>query len=98
MVLSNELLGQLFMAYHLDMPSEAKNNKVKVFGELDHFIFDENIISAAELLRLYKLYLPLLNQKEEIQNKKRSKKPVAEKDAFISRATFHILNGIKSSF
>ncbi len=31
--LNNELLGQLVMAYHLDMPSESKNSKTLVFGE-----------------------------------------------------------------
>jgi hypothetical protein len=97
-VLNNEMLGQLFMAYHLDMPSEAKNNKSKVFAELYDSIFDENIISAKELLRLYKLYIPLLERKKEIQKKKRNKESVAEKDAFVSRATFHILNGVKYLF
>lgn len=97
-VLDNELLGQLYMAYHLDMPSEAKNNKTKVFADLYDSIFDEKILSAAELLRLYKLYLPLLAYKKEIQSKKRKKEFVDEKEAFISRATFHILNGIKFLF
>jgi hypothetical protein len=97
-VLSNEVLGQLFMAYHLDMPSEAKNNKSKVFSELYDSIFDENVVNASELLRLYKLYLPLLEQKKEIQKKKRKKEPVIERDAFVSRATFHILSGTKYFF
>jgi len=97
-VINNELLGQLFMAYHLDMPSEAKNNKAKVFSDLYDSIFNEDIINAAELLRLYKLYIPLLDMKKDIQRKKRRKDPVNEKEAFISRATFHILNGIKYQF
>ncbi|MBN2589478.1 MAG: AIPR family protein [Sedimentisphaerales bacterium] len=97
-VLNNEILGQLFMAYHLDMPSEAKNSKSKVFSELYDLIFDENILNASELLRLYKLYLPLLERKKEIQRKKRRKEQFDEKEAFISRATFHILNGIKYLF
>ena len=97
-VLNNELLGQLFMAYHFDMPSEAKNSKVKVFSDMYDQIFDGNIISALELLRLYKLYLPLLKIKKQIQSKKRKKEHVDEKEAFVSRATFHILNGIKYLF
>lgn len=97
-VISNEILGQLYMAYHLDMPSEAKNTKSKVFSDSYDFIFNEDNINAVELLRLYKLYLPLLEMKKDIQKKKRRKEPVAEKDSFISRATFHILNGIKLQF
>lgn len=97
-VLNNELLGQLYMAYHLDMPSEAKNNKSKVFADAYDLIFDEEGITAVELLRLYKLYLPLLKQKKAIQQKKRKKERVAENEAFISRATFHILNGTKYLF
>lgn len=97
-VLNNEMLGQLFMAYHLDMPSEAKNNKSKVFTDLYESIFNETVISAEELLRLYNLYLPLLEKKKEIQKKKRKRINVPEKEAFISRATFHILNGAKYLF
>jgi hypothetical protein len=92
------LLGQLFMSYHLEMPSEARNSKSKVFSELYDTIFDENCITAPELLRLYNLYLPLLEQKKEIQKKKRKKEKVNEKEAFISRATFHILTAIKYLF
>jgi hypothetical protein len=97
-VLSNEILGQLFMAYHLEMPSEAKNNKSKVFSDLYDQIFDEMIINAEELLRLYDLYKPLLVQKKEVQKKKRKKELISEKEAFVSRAIFHIINGTKYFF
>lgn len=94
-VLNNELLGQLYMAYHLDMPSEAKNNKVKVFTDLYTDIFNEHEISAKKLLRVFQIYQPLLEKKKLIQSKKRKKENIDEKEAFVSRATFHILNGIK---
>lgn len=97
-VLNNEVLGQLYMAYHLDMPSEAKNSKSRVFTELYDTIFDENTLNATEFLRLYNLYFPLLERKKDIQRKKRRKDPVDEKEAFISRATFHIMNSIKLQF
>lgn len=97
-VLNNELLGQLYMAYHLDMPSEAKNNKTKVFNDLYDSIFDENILEARELLRLYKLYEPLIKRKKIIQRKKRNKEKVNEKEAFVSRALFHIVHGTKYFF
>ena len=97
-VLSNEILGQLFMAYHLEMPSEAKNSKTKVFSDKYDEIFDEMVINASELIRLHKLYLPLLSQKKEIQKKKRKKETISEKDAFVSRAIFHIISGTKYLF
>ncbi len=97
-VLNNELLGQLYMAYHLEMPSEAKNNKSRVFGDMYDLIFNENQINASKLLRLYKLYTPLLARKKEIQQKKRRREFVDEKEAFISRATFHIVSGTKFLF
>jgi hypothetical protein len=93
--LSNELLGQIYLAYYLDQPSEAKNNKNLVFIDKYDEIFDETKITAHDLLRLYKFYLPLLNMKKDIQRKKRRREAIEEKDAFISRATFHILNVIK---
>jgi hypothetical protein len=97
-VLNNELLGQLYMSYHLDMPSEAKNSKSKVFSEQYDLIFDENKITAKELIKLHKLYQPILAMKKKIQSKKRKKEPIEESMAFISRATFHILNGLKLLF
>lgn len=97
-VLNNEILGQLFMAYHLEMPSEAKNSKTKVFGELYDDIFNEDIIEAGELLRLFKLYKPLLEIKKEIQKKKRRKENIDEKSSFKSRAIFHIIYGTKILF
>jgi hypothetical protein len=93
--LSNELLGQIYLAYYLDQPSEAKNNKNLVFIDKYDEIFDETKITAHDLLRIYEIYLPLLNMKKVIQSKKRKKESIDEKEAFISRATFHILNAIK---
>ncbi|MCK0158856.1 AIPR family protein [Cellulophaga sp. F20128] len=97
-VYNNEILGQLFMAYHLELASEAKNSKSKVFADLYDQIFDEMIINASELIRLHKLYKPLLEQKKEIQKKKRKKEVVPEKEAFVSRAIFHIVSGTKHLF
>jgi hypothetical protein len=93
--LSNELLGQIYLAYYLDQPSEAKNNKNLVFVDKYDEIFDDTKITARELLRLYKIYVPLLGMKKEIQRKKRRKENIDEKEAFLSRATFHILNAVK---
>ncbi len=94
-VLNNEVLGQLYLSYQLDMPSEAKNKKTIVFGENYEDIFDENIITSSELLRLYNLYLPILKIKVEIQTEKRKKIPIAPEREFISWATLHIIFGIK---
>jgi hypothetical protein len=93
--LSNELLGQIYLAYYFDQPSEAKNSKNIVFIDKYDEIFDETKVTALDFLRLYKIYLPLLAMKKEIQGKKRRKEDINEKEAFISRATFHILNVIK---
>jgi hypothetical protein len=94
-ILNNELLGQLYMAYYLDMPSEAKNNKAKVFTDLYSDIFNEQEVSAKKLLRVFEIYQPILEKKKVIQSKKRKKEQIDEKEAFVSRATFHILNSIK---
>ncbi len=93
-VINNELAGQLIMAYHLGMPSEAKNSKILVFTSKYDDIFDEEKVTAEEILRLVSLYDPILNIKKEIQKRKRRKEKLDEKDAFISRATFHILYGL----
>ena len=93
--LDNELLGQICLAFYLDMPSEAKNQKAIVFSDKYEDIFDEAGINAKRMLIPYRVFLPIENMKKEIQRKKRKRETVNEKDAFISRATFHILNSVK---
>lgn len=83
--IDSELLGQIYLAYYLDMPSEAKNQKTIVFGEKYADIFEENEISAAKMLLPYKLYLPLEVMKKEIQKKKRNKEAVNAKKKHLSR-------------
>ncbi len=92
--LDSEIMGQLYLAYYIDMPSEAKNSKVLVFGSKYDDIFNENT-TASMMLLPYRIYLPLEAQKKEIQKKKRNRTPINERDAFISRATFHILYSVK---
>jgi len=93
--LDNELLGQIYLAYYLDMPSEAKNQKVIVFGDKYDEIFDESVITASRMLVPYRVFQPLEQMKKQIQKKKRKKEAIDEKEAFISRATFHLLNAVK---
>jgi hypothetical protein len=93
--LDNELLGQLYLAYYLNMPSEAKNQKVVVFGEEYDDIFDEDVISAERMLIPYHIFLPLEQMKKEIQKKKRKKEAINEEEAFISRATFHLVSAVR---
>lgn len=93
--LDNELLGQIYLAYYLDMPSEAKNQKTIVFGEKYEDIFDEESIDAKKMLIPYRVFVPIESMKKDIQRKKRRKESINEKDAFISRATFHILNAVR---
>jgi len=93
--LDNELLAQIYLAYYLDMPSQAKNQKRIVFGEKYDEIFDEEKINAEEMLKPYLVFVPLERMKREIQKKKRKKEEVDEKEAFISRAIFHLLNVVK---
>lgn len=93
--LNNELLAQLSLAFYLDMPSEAKNNKNLVFGERYDEIFSEEKVTAERLLMPLKFYDPLQRKKKEIQRKKRRREPINEREAFISRAIFHILNAVR---
>lgn len=93
--LDNELLAQIYLAYYLDMASEAKNQKQIVFSDKYDDIFDENEITAKKMFKPYKVYLPLEKMKKEIQKKKRKREEVNEREAFISRATFHLLNVVK---
>lgn len=93
--LDNELLGQLYLSYYFDMPSEARNSKAIVFGNNYELIFDEDKITAQKMLLPYKIYIPLLKEKKEIQFKKRQKEKIDERGAFISRGAFHIVNAVK---
>jgi AIPR protein len=92
--LNNELLAQLSLAFYLDQPSEAKNTKTVVFGDKYDDIFREDLVTAERLLIPLRFYLPLQKLKKEIQRKKRRKEHINEREAFVSRAIFHILNVI----
>lgn len=89
--LDNELLGQIALAYYFGMPSEARNSKSIVFGDEYSKIFDEEHVTASVLLVPHILFKPLELKKKSIQSRKRKKEAVADKEAFISLATFHIL-------
>lgn len=94
-ILSNELLAQIYMAYELGKPSEAKNNKSKIFNSLYEAIFDEEKISAEILLNLYNLYLPISKIKKDLLKMKRNNESISDEKAFISYAIYHILFAIK---
>jgi len=92
--LDNELLGQMYLAYYLDMPSEARNSKSLVFGNKYGDVFNEDT-TATRMLLPYQIYVPLDAKRKDIQKKKRNRDQISERDAFVSRATFHILNAVK---
>lgn len=93
--LNNELLGQIYLAYYFDKPSDAKNQKTIIFDEMYDLIFNEESVTAEKMLVPFRVYQPLEKMKKEIQLKKRKKEKIDEKEAFVSRATFHILNAVK---
>jgi hypothetical protein len=76
------------------MPSEAKNQKSIIFDEKYNDIFNEDLITAERMLVPYKAFIPLEEIKRNIQRKKRRKEKINEKEAFVSRAIFHLLNAI----
>jgi hypothetical protein len=93
--IDSELLGQIYLAYYFDMASEAKNQKVLVYGQRYEDIFNDSDITADKMLLPYKIFIPLEAKKRIIQTKKRRKEVISERDSFISRATFHLLNAVK---
>lgn len=93
--LNNELLAQLYLAFYMDMPSEAKNNKSLIFGDKYNEVFTEDTITASRMLLPLGVYSPLQIRKRDIQRRKRRKEKVNEQEAFVSRAVFHIINAVK---
>lgn len=93
--LNNEILGQVYLAFHFDMPSEAKNSKRIVFAEKYEDIYNDKLITAKEFIKLFKIFRILQEKKAIIQQKKRNREFINEADSFVSRATFHLLNAIK---
>jgi hypothetical protein len=72
--LNNELLGQIYLSYYLDMASEAKNEKTIIFGDMCDKIFDSTTITADMMLVPYRIFLPLEKIKKDIKGKKRKKR------------------------
>ncbi len=92
--LDSELLGQLSLAYDLDMPADAKNNKALVFGKNYDDIFNDSTTALA-LLKVYQIYKPIEEKKKEIKKKQRNRLQVDDRYVFIIWGTFHILNSVK---
>jgi len=90
-----ELLAQIALAYYFDMPSEARNSKRIVFDDEYRRIFNEDTVTAPYLLLPYRLHQPLESLKKTIQQRKRKKESVPDKEAFISLATFHIVYAMR---
>ena len=93
--LDAELIGQVALAFYHDKPSEARDQKSVVFGNLYSEIFNEQSVTAPQLLCPYLLYRPVEERKREIQGKKRRNQPVSDEEAFVSLATFHTLTAMK---
>ena len=93
--LDSEVLGQVALAYYLDMPSEAQNSKSMVFDEKYKDIFNEDSVTASKLLLPMQLFRPIDLEKKDIQQRKRKKMPLPNNKAFIPYAKFHILNTMK---
>lgn len=93
--INNEVLGQVWLAYHLDKPSEAKNQKNRVFADLYDTIFDEDSASAEAMLVPYRIYQRAEELKSAIQRKKRSGDPITSREAYTAYATFHVVRGVK---
>ncbi len=93
--LDAQLLAQLFMAYYLDMPAQAKNKRAMIYDEKYNEIFDVNSITADKMLLPYKFYLPLNDVRKGVMKKIRQNINITDKELMISRGVFHIINAVK---
>ncbi|MDD2890322.1 MAG: AIPR family protein [bacterium] len=81
--INNELIGQVYMSFYLEMPAEAKAQKTLIFGDKYDNIFNEETT-------VFKLLLPyeLLNLISD-ERKKRAEVP------FLLHSSLHILYTLK---
>lgn len=84
-------LGQIVLAYVLKEPDRAKTASNKIFGEYYNLVFDEEILSADNVVSLWKIYRIIENDRREAVRGMGSRISKSYREAWLVEGMFHVL-------
>lgn len=84
-------LGQVILAYVLKEPDRAKTASNKIFGEYYDWVFNENILSAENVIAIWKIYRFIEDDRQKTLKVMASGLRRRYEEAWIIEGIFHIL-------
>lgn len=84
-------LGQVILAYVLREPDRAKTASNKIFGEFYDWVFNENILSAENVLAIWKIYKTVEEDRQKTIKVMSGGLRRSYDEAWIIEGVFHIL-------
>lgn len=84
-------LGQIILAYVLREPDRAKTASNKIFGEFYTWIFDESILSAENVISMWRIYRMVDDDRRQAIAAMGSRLKQNYDEAWVIEGVFHIL-------
>lgn len=84
-------LGQIILAYVLREPDRAKTASNKIFGEFYSWVFDESILSAENVIAMWRVYRMVDSDRRQAIAAMNSRLQQTYDESWIIEGVFHIL-------
>ncbi len=84
-------LGQIILAYVLREPDRAKTSSNRIFGEYYGWVFDEGILSAENIITMWRIYKLVDDDRRRAMTALNSRLKQTYDEAWIIEGVFHIL-------
>ncbi len=84
-------LGQIILAYVLREPDRAKTSSNRIFGEYYGWVFDESILSAENIVAMWRIYKMVDDDRRRAIRALNSRMKQTYDEAWIIEGVFHIL-------
>ena len=84
-------LGQIILAYVLREPDRAKTSSNKIFGEYYGWVFDESILSAENIVAMWRIYRVVDDDRRRALAALNSRLKRTYDESWIIEGVFHIL-------
>lgn len=84
-------LGQIILAYVLREPDRAKTSSNRIFGEYYGWVFDEAILSAENIISMWRIYKLVDDDRRRAITGLNSRLKQTYDEAWIIEGVFHIL-------
>lgn len=84
-------LGQVILAYVLREPDRAKTSSNRIFGEYYYWVFDESILSAENVVVVWRLYKMVDEDRRRALSAMNSRLKKTYDESWVIEGVFHLL-------